>query len=122
MLLIILITIKIEKIEIGTYNIEISPETGLYSLSLTIFEEYLDNHFTNYELWINNEMLGDRTPIGKSFVHSELGIDTLENPSARIKMYHNDIFVDEYKIDSENKKIYFENKVIIRDNPIEQTH
>ena len=67
-----------------------------FELTITIPDEF-GVDITDYELWVNNVLVGDRTNIEKKFRHLMLTFDSVSE--AKIRFYNGDEFVDDCEID-----------------------
>ncbi len=67
-----------------------------FELTLQIPEDF-DISISDYELWVNNQMVGTRTEADKKLRHLMLTFDAVEE--AKIRLYDGDDFVDDCVID-----------------------
>ncbi|WP_029322102.1 TolC family protein [Butyrivibrio sp. AE3004] len=67
-----------------------------FELSLMIPEDF-DIDITDYELWVDNILIGERTPKDKKLRHLTLTVDNVSQ--AKIRLYNGDTFVDDCIID-----------------------
>ncbi len=69
----------------------------LFELSL-YFPEDFPIEVTHFELWCDDQQIGDRTPVDETIRHLTLTKDNVE--SVRIRLYNGDEFIDDCVIDS----------------------
>lgn len=68
----------------------------LFDLSLYIPEDF-PVEITHFELWCDDQQIGDRTEVGKSLRHLALTKDNVE--TVKIRLYNGDEFIDDCIID-----------------------
>ena len=79
------------------YSIESIIQSMEFELSISIPDDF-EIDITDYELWINNIQVGDRTPKDKKLRHLKLDFDN--NAVVKIRLYNDTDFVDDCIIDS----------------------
>ncbi|MBP5415813.1 MAG: TolC family protein [Lachnospiraceae bacterium] len=78
------------------YSIASIIQSMEFELRLTIPDDF-ETDITDYELWINNIQVGDRTPKDKKLRHLKLDFDN--NATVKIRLYNDTEFVDDCYID-----------------------
>ncbi len=79
------------------YSIASIIQSMEFELSISIPDDF-ETDITDYELWINNIQVGDRTPKDKKLRHLKLDFDN--NAVVKIRLYNDTEFVDDCIIDS----------------------
>lgn len=67
-----------------------------FELALQIPDDF-DIEITDYELWVNNQIVGSRTAVDKKLRHLMLAFDAVED--CKIRLYNGEEFVDDAEID-----------------------
>ena len=78
------------------YSIERIIQDMAFEVNITIPDDFAVD-ITDYELWINNTLVGERTAKDKPLRH--LGLDLEKLDEVKIRLYNGDEFVDDCVID-----------------------
>lgn len=78
------------------YTLESLVEGTIFELTLHIPDDFPVT-ITDYELWVNNIQIGERTPSDKKLRHLTLDFDTINE--AKIRVFNADEFIDDVIID-----------------------
>ncbi len=78
------------------YTLESLADGTLFELTLHIPDDFPVT-ITDYELWINNIQVGEKTPSDKKLRHLTLDYDTVSE--AMIRVFNGDEFIDDVMID-----------------------
>ena len=78
------------------YSIATIIQSMEFELGISIPDDF-ETDITDYELWINNIQVGDRTPKDQKLRHLKLDFDN--NAEVKIRLYNDTDFVDDCKID-----------------------
>lgn len=79
-----------------TYFFKPVVQDEFFELSLYVPEDY-PIEITDFELWTNNQLVGERTSADKSLRHLALSKDSIEK--MWIRLYNNEEFVADCEID-----------------------
>ena len=80
----------------ATYYLKSIIQREMFELSIHIPDDF-DVEITDYELWCDNERIGDRTPKDKTIRHLALSKDKVDK--VMIRLYNGGEFVDDCVID-----------------------
>ena len=78
------------------YTLKSIIQNQEFELSITIPDDF-EVEISDYELWVNNVMIGERLPTGKKLRHLMLSFDSVDE--AKIRLYNGDEFIDDCAID-----------------------
>ena len=85
----------------ATYYLKPIIQREMFELSIFIPEDF-DIDITDFELWCDNERIGERTPKEKSLRHLALSKEDVD--TVKIRLYNEGEFVDDCVIDSNEEK------------------
>ncbi|MBR1875573.1 MAG: TolC family protein, partial [Lachnospiraceae bacterium] len=92
--------VKTEKSTDAMYFIKSIIQKEMFELSLYIPEDFPVS-ITDFELWCDNEQIGERTPVTGNIRHLKLAKDNVKE--IKIRLYDGDTFVDDCKINSDDE-------------------
>jgi hypothetical protein len=79
-----------------TYTFKNIVQHEIFELSIYVPEDFPVN-ITDFEFWVDNELIGERTPVVKTLRHLALQWNNTNN--VQIRLYNNDEQVAECQID-----------------------
>lgn len=87
-----------EETDEALYYIDLIIEDNMFEFGIYLPEDF-ETEITHYELWADGYQIGERTEIDKKIRH--LLISTQDVDNFTVKVYEDDSFIDECKIDTQ---------------------